>query len=307
MKLRARVAAVAALLLFSLTFYRCWVGLKIRYRKAIGELPKRLIIFGDESSAILSSPEHLRFWRSESPSTWAEHLCATLYADCQSFAPTELPRGDQGPVLDNNICNNTSVPAADLKTQVEEWIQYEQQHGNVTGKQSFFAISFGVNDIWRYSAFSKKEAQGYVETSLETLFQQLRIMTEYLSPVPMNVLLHTVVDVTLLPAWKTERSLTDKTGMELRNAVYLARLWNEGLAKRARHFGGADIRIWEAHEWFLDTMRNGKKAGWDVVTDGCVDREKICKNPHKFLMWDGFHFGSRAHQLMAEQMFKHLL
>jgi hypothetical protein len=187
---------------------------------------------------------------------------------------------------------------------VEEWIQYEQQHGNITGKQSFFVVSFGVNDIWRYSAFSRKEAQGFVETSLETLFQQLRVMKEYLSPVPINVLLHTAIDVyvyievcmdnnvyinedprTLLPAWKNERSLTDKTGMELRNAVYLARLWNEGLAMRARHFGGADIRIWEAHEWFLDTMRNGKKAGWDVVTDGCVDRENICKNPDKFLMW----------------------
>ena len=90
----------------------------------------------------------------------------------------------------------------------------------------------------------------------------------------------------MLPAWAKYRVKNDTSGEQLRNAVFLSRTWNEDLAKRAERWKGGSVMLWDANQWFMDTLRSGKKGGWQDVRDSCLtDNGKPCEHPEKYLMW----------------------
>jgi hypothetical protein len=90
----------------------------------------------------------------------------------------------------------------------------------------------------------------------------------------------------MLPAWAKYRVQNDTTGQELRNAVFVCAKWNEGLAKRAERWKGGTVMLWDAGQWFMDTLRSGKSGGWQDVRDTCLKEDGTqCDHPEKYLMW----------------------
>lgn len=166
----------------------------------IGQLPDRIVIFGDESSAIPSAAEvgaHRRRSSSEPPTiptTWASNLCQSLHASCDSFAPIAPSRGFVGSVVDNIVFNTTSP---DLRDQVDRWIEFEteaRKSGHEAERSSLFALFFGTNDVWEFSYLGRADAISAVEASLDSMFEQIgRVASHWADPI--QVLVPTAIDV----------------------------------------------------------------------------------------------------------------
>lgn len=98
----------------------------------------------------------------------------------------------------------------------------------------------------------------------------------------------TILNRSLLPAWAKYRYHKDVTGQELRNAVFLRQRWNEELEKRVDHWAGGKVMLWDAGQWFIDTLRSGRKGGWKDVRSACLEDGKKCEHPERYLMWSVF-------------------
>ncbi|KAL7272512.1 hypothetical protein RUND412_004681 [Rhizina undulata] len=331
MKLHARITASAAFFMVSVVVVLVYYSknkidgaiispITIQYRKAMGLLPQRIIIFGDENSGILPYDHPLRGSSTAPTSVWTEILCSTLWADCDSFAPPKTlptdPKGSDvfGAAVDNLVFNSSS-DAPDFRTQVEEWIDFEKKarsDGIPVERSSMFMVFFGMNDIWRYSGWEWNDASAAVEASLDSLFEQLGVLDGNWEDV-VQVLVPTVMDVTLLPGWHKYRLKRDPTGEQQRNAIKLIKKWNQGLQTRALKWAQGHIMIWDANKWFVDSIRKGKQAGWESVREPCVNssgteaEEETCKKPEKYLMWDDVHIGPQAHAQMAQEVMEYLL
>lgn len=128
-------------------------------------------------------------------------------------------------------------------------------------------------------------AKAAMEASLDSLFEQLtRIAGAW--PVPVQVMVPTAVDVTVLPVWRRERAYKDPTGGQLRRAVGLRRMWNEGLEFRAKKWRHGRVLFWDANRWLLDMVRN-REGKLKDVEGACVQEGKdgVCERPEEFLMW----------------------
>jgi hypothetical protein len=160
---------------------------------AIGLLPDRIVIFGDESSAI--PPGDLRRRQTKAQSvTWASKLCQSLHASCDSFAPETPMQGFVGSVIDN-IVFNTSSP--DLRDQVDRWIEFEtaaRKNGVGPERSSLFALFFGTNDVWEFSYLERHNAISAVEASLDSMFDQLSRVARHWAD-PPQILVLTAIDV----------------------------------------------------------------------------------------------------------------
>lgn len=87
----------------------------------------------------------------------------------------------------------------------------------------------------------------------------------------------------MLPAWSKYRLKNDTTGAELRNAIFVAQKWNEGLMKRAARWKAGTVMLWDAGHWFIDTLRTGR---WQDVRQPCLEAHSgMCKHPETYLMW----------------------
>lgn len=169
---------------------------------AIGLLPSRLIVFGDEWSGIIP-PEALRKRSKIAPGhVWTELLCSHIHADCDSFAPSSIyevstvERGVYGAAVDNLIFNESSV-VPDLRTQVTTWIEAEKKSRDAGIKQersSMFTVFFGVNDVWKYSGYNRMDGVAAVDASLDSMFEQLDVVDEHW-PDPIQVLVPYLPDV----------------------------------------------------------------------------------------------------------------
>lgn len=169
---------------------------------AIGLLPSRLIVFGDEWSGIIP-PEALRKRSKIAPGhVWTELLCSHIHADCDSFAPSSIyevstvERGVYGAAVDNLIFNESSV-VPDLRTQVTTWIGAEKKSRDAGIKQersSMFTVFFGVNDVWKYSGYNRMDGVAAVDASLDSMFEQLDVVDEHW-PDPIQVLVPYLPDV----------------------------------------------------------------------------------------------------------------
>ncbi|KAI5852589.1 hypothetical protein DFP73DRAFT_533328 [Morchella snyderi] len=316
MKLHARLITLLVSFILFISVICFHQALKIRYRKAFGLLPSRLVIFGDEWSGILP-PETLRKRdKTSAPAhVWTELLCSHIHADCSSFAPantqeiTRIQKGEYGAAVDNLIFDrNSTVP--DLRTQVAAWIEAEQKaiaDGKSQERSSLFSVFFGVNDVWKYSSYSRADGVAAVDASLDSMFEQLGVVGANW-PDPIQVLMPYVLDITMLPGWKRFRERKDFRQEQLKNAVLLTRKWNHGLDLRARNWKKGRVLLWDMNKWFLDAIRNEAKDGWFEVKEGCAKNKKnICDRPDEFLMWDDIHLGPRAHEKIAQAVVQYLL
>lgn len=165
------------------------------------------MIFGDEWSGILP-PETLRKRdKASAPAhVWTELLCSHIHADCSSFAPvntqeiTRIQKGEYGAAVDNLIFDrNSTVP--DLRTQVAAWIEAEQKaiaDGKSQERSSLFSVFFGVNDVWKYSSYSREDGVAAVDASLDSMFEQLGVVGANW-PDPIQVLMPYVLDMLVPP------------------------------------------------------------------------------------------------------------
>jgi hypothetical protein len=46
--------------------------------------------------------------------------------------------------------------------------------------------------------------------------------------------------------------------------------------------------LWDAGQWFIDTLRSGRKGGWKDVRSACLEDGKKCEHPERYLMWSVF-------------------
>ncbi|KAA8892977.1 hypothetical protein FN846DRAFT_914621 [Sphaerosporella brunnea] len=280
---------------------------------AIGLLPNRIVIFGDESSAIPSADTRRR-GNGPSPN-WAASLCQNLYASCDSFAPLASAQGFVGSVIDN-VVSNTSSP--DLRDQVDRWIEFEMKarnNGFGPERSSLFALLFGTNDMWKFSYMDRKDASSAVEASLDSMFDHIgRVARHWANP--PQVLVPTAIDVYALSGkvcalgghalmlklagrWTKYRLQNDTAGEALKTSVFTRRKWNEGLEKKGKILEGRKsdaLGCWpvvygnpekRGERWLARCQRHMFEGKWDTV--------------------DSMHLGAREHEIMAEEAVKYLL
>ena len=89
-----------------------------------------------------------------------------------------------------------------------------------------------------------------------------------------------------MPAWAKYRLGNDTSGQQLRNAVFLRQRWNQELEKRAERWKAGTVMLWDAGQWFIDTLRSGEEGGWQDVRSACLnDNGQQCDHPDRYLMW----------------------
>ena len=205
----------------------------------------------------------------------------------------------QGPVIDNSLSSNISIPeyesvplVADLKTQVAQWIRFEKEqvlgsHSRRMKQETIFTVWFSLWDIWHFSKGSKDEGSKAVAKAMDSLFEQLDILVEQW-PYDVKVIVPEAIDPTFLPGWQAMRtgpSGSDSNGDDQRKAVRLVDQWNEALGDRGYAWERGQMFIYSTNEWLLDQVREqqlilgsvsdgnglGKNGSpWINVQAGCV-------------------------------------
>ena len=208
-------------------------------------------------------------------------------------------------------------PLADLKTQVQQWLQFEKQQYNngrvsqVERNGTVFTIWFSLWDLWYYSEKTIAEAEMAVSKTMDTLFDQLDLIAENW-PVEMKIIIPEAIDTTFLPGWAKMRTGprgSDPNGEIQRNAVRLVEQWNQALDMRATRWNQGSMYIYNTNEWLLDQVReqqlytahlkdaNGMgstEPPWSNVRSGCVTINatlaevsgiELCSDPSTYLFW----------------------
>lgn len=71
----------------------------------------------------------------------------------------------------DKVIFNIGSKGADFPHQVEQWIAATKD--SAESPDAMFAIFFGVNDLWKYSAMDRDHAAAAMMDTLDTLFDQL--------------------------------------------------------------------------------------------------------------------------------------
>ena len=210
-----------------------------------------------------------------------------------------------------------SEPLADLKTQVQQWLRFEQQQygtsrvSEVERNGTIFTIWLSLWDLWYYAEKEHSNAEWAVTKTMDILFDQLDIIAENW-PSEMKIIMPEAIDLSFLPAWhntRIGRSGTDQKGDILRNSIALVEQWNNALDTRAAGWQRGSMYIYNTNEWLLDQVReqqlldarvsdaNGmgsNQTPWDNVHSGCLESSKDhidlakaahCSDPDKYLFW----------------------
>ena len=227
--------------------------------------------------------------------------------------------------LMNTTLSNSSLvtsfeiaePLADLKTQLQHWLQFEkQQYSNsrvshVERNGTVFTIWFSLWDLWYYSEKTMAEAEVAVAKTMDTLFEQLDLIAENW-PVEMKIIMPEAIDTTFLPAWTKMRTGprgSDPQGENQRSAVRLVEQWNQALDIRATSWNHGSMYIYNTNEWLLEQVREEQlysahltdaigmgstEPPWSNVRSGCVETNvtiaeasgiERCSDPSTYLFW----------------------
>ena len=212
-------------------------------------------------------------------------------------------------------------PAADLRTQVQQWLAYEKtQFGTSRSKEeekqgTIFSIYFSIWEIWYFSGGVYSNAQVAVTKSIDSLFEQLNLIAENWTS-DLKIVFLNAVDLTFLPSWRKVRTGpygSDPSSEDQRNAVLLVDQWNLALEKRASRWNKGQIYIYDINDWLMDQIRQdqlkaeswsgadalaARKNLWQNVEVGCLgssdkssdvtqdDGTTIrCSDPNTYLFW----------------------
>lgn len=331
--------------------YMGWVlpSLQIqnRVQKAFSRSQRRIVVFGDSWSDTgdyrvqipAKNPQH-----NISRPLWTEALCKELLCDeIDNFARSS---GSQDfkehpdAVLDTDIMANVTNQhpdnqkfLADLKKQVQQWINFEKQAGHIAARATHkeftvFTVFFGISDIWQYASLGHKASDDDIRETIAALFAQLDVVAEHVQTRP-HVVLPKVVDISFLPAFALQPvEFPDRQ----QTAVSLTKTWNDELDKAARQWTGGYLHFLETDKWLLNLIREQQmhKIGiadergegksnpkFREVRSPCVplpqtdaqfpfdmgdansNRTEPCDDASHYLFWDGMHLSGRAHKLLA--------
>ncbi|KKA20516.1 hypothetical protein T310_5460 [Rasamsonia emersonii CBS 393.64] len=265
---------------------------------------KRLVVFGDSWSDSASRDE-------EQGPLWTEWLC--------SMTASVFQGAYAGAVIDNAELQSFESglswlrrPLPDLRSQIDQWSAAEQDFLRKEGlsgeaiqerqSNTIFAVSFMVWDLWKFVGEDYNLASQSISHSIDSLFEQLTILSERWASNDSKIILMMAVDVTFLPAFP--QSLEEQ-----KNMVSLVSSWNNVLRGKAKEWDHGSIYLFDTNHFMLDQIREwqffaagmidanelGKNEdpGWVDVAHACVQTRKKglfssetpCENPEKYLFW----------------------
>jgi hypothetical protein len=201
----------------------------------------------------------------------------------------------------------------DLGSQIDKWIKAEEDAWEKEGlsddavqerqSSTIFALSFVVWDLWKFVGADYDHAQESIGHSIETLFNQLNILSERWGTNDSKIILMMSVDVTFLPAFNPALD-------EQKHLVSLISAWNGELRNKAQKWDRGSVYLFDTNHFMLDQIREwqffaagmndahdlGKNEdpGWEDVQHPCslsrrekslVSRDEPCENPEKYLFW----------------------
>lgn len=296
---------------------------------------KRLVVFGDSWSDSASRDE-------EQGPLWTEWLCSRVKTNTDSIPPqikriqadfcqfschlenmaqtASLFQGaSAGAVIDNAELQSFESglswlrhPVPDLRSQIDQWSAAEQDFLRKEGlsdeaiqerqSNTIFAVSFMVWDLWKFVGEDYNQASESISHSIDSLFEQLTILSERWASNDSKIILMMSVDVTFLPAFP-------QTLEEQKDMVTLVSTWNNVLRQKAQDWEHGSIYLFDTNSFMLDQIREwqffaagmidanelGKNEdpGWVDVEHACVQTRKKwlfssetpCENPEKYLFW----------------------
>jgi hypothetical protein len=182
-------------------------------------------------------------------------LCVQLGCDfIDNYARSRSGALGIGPVVDADLFaqavtgRDMSSLAADFKTQVRQFVQYEQgKRGGVSSRLravdewTVFSVSFGLWDVLGYGALEQRAGMRAVDGSVAALFEGLdevarQVSINTKSSNKTTVVLPLLVDVTLLPRFQARRrdALHEQLfAEEQHKLVFLSTYWNTAVARAA--------------------------------------------------------------------------
>ncbi|KAK8220287.1 hypothetical protein IWZ01DRAFT_425802, partial [Phyllosticta capitalensis] len=222
---------------------------------------------------------------------------------------------------------------ADFGTQVERWINSEQQRVNQTGVREniVFTVFFGISDVWQYVGLDDKDAHQGIRQGIRTLFAHLDAIAKFMRK-PIQVILPRIPDITFFPAFGQQPEGPFPTYQ--RSAVFLVEKWNTELERAAREWYGGYVHLLAMDKWLLEMLReqqmytigiadengDGKRSPtFTETTSPCLplpvtgvqypfdmddansNRTAPCADASQYLFWDAVHLSSKAHRLLAAQ------
>jgi hypothetical protein len=186
-------------------------------------------------------------------------LCVQLGCDfIDNFARSRDGALGAGPVVDADLFaqavtgRDMSSLAGDFKTQVRQFVQYEQGKRRVVSSRlravdewTVFSVSFGLWDVLGYGALEQRAGMRAVDASVAALFEGLdevaRVNTK--SSNKTTVVLPLLVDVTLLPRFQARRRDMVHEHLfaeEQHKLVFLSTYWNTAVARAAAQWEKED-------------------------------------------------------------------
>ena len=185
----------------------------------------------------------------------------------------------------------TTLP--DLKSQVQQWLQLVD-HDNSTERSRYieesstvFVVWFCLWDVWYYSYGNLDVTQAAIAKTIDSLFEQLNLISEKWTH-DLKILMLNTVDLTRLPIWHMKRTGpqgSDERADHQKRAIALIKQWNNMLESRASLWNKGAMYIFDAYSWLSNQIlvqqlyeqqvadANGlglERPTWEIIDRGCL-------------------------------------
>lgn len=181
------------------------------------------------------------------------------------------------------VGNEFGLGIPDLLTQVKNFSSTQQK----ANPNALYTIWAGANDYL--------QGETNPDPVIATLHQTMQSLTAIGA---QKILVANLPDLGSLPATRTTanamalRSLTQKHNQEL-----------DKLVKQFKQQPNSNSQIIELDVYSLYHQAVVKPAqfGFTNVTGACLESDRACNNPDKFLFWDAIHPTAAAHKILGGQ------
>jgi hypothetical protein len=218
-------------------------------------------------------------------------LCVQLGCDfIDNFARSRDGAVGVGPVVDSDLFAQAVTGrdmdmdslSPDFKTQVRQFVQYEQGKHRVVSSRlravdewTVFSVSFGLWDVFEYGALEQRAAMRAVDASVAALFEGLDEVARHVNTTTttktktntktktrtnkkMTVVLPLLVDVTLLPRFQARRRdilHEQRFAEEQHKLVFLSTYWNTAVARAAAGWEKGRVVMPDPNRVIVDQAR----------------------------------------------------
>ncbi|KAF1835982.1 hypothetical protein BDW02DRAFT_578284 [Decorospora gaudefroyi] len=279
---------------------------------------------------------------------WVETLCKELACDAiDNFAhsaPSAAGAIQLGSLVDaavhaeaktGNKSNESALIPFDFKTQVEQFIKYEEgrrlipQRLRGVDEWTVFTVFFGLWDLLEYSTLEKQSAMRAIDRSIEELFKNLDVLAQNDAHQP-KVVIPQMVDVTFLPRFQSKKrgATQAQFASTQHQLVFIWMYWNTVLLRTASQWEKGTVYMPEPNDLIMQQVRAkqlhsrqisdatgvGKQAPlFEYVEQPCLDSQhrsvsdlhasavQKCSAPDRHLFWDDVQLSGPAHELIGRQ------